>query len=105
MGRWIAWLLARRPLDDGIGGAPCAPRRRAPRGLLLDVAAGSLFVTGVVAIGAVTHGSLRTDHLRVLATSLGFADPGPGGRTPAATPGTRYSEADASPRQSPAASL
>jgi hypothetical protein len=73
MGRWIAWLLAGRPLDDGIGGAPRAVQRRAPRGLLLYVAAGSLFVTGVVAIGAVTQGSLRTDHLRVLATSLGFA--------------------------------
>src|SRR3954464_14495168 len=72
MGRWVAWLLFGRAREDPVGTALPAPRPR-PRGLLLYVLAASLTVAAIAGITAITSGSLGTDHLRVLGTSLGFA--------------------------------
>src|SRR4051812_39713936 len=72
MGRWVAWLLFGRLLEDAAADA-APPRRVRPRGLLLYVFAVSLRVAAVAGIAAVPGGSLGVDHLRILGTSLGFA--------------------------------
>src|SRR3954454_3246303 len=58
---------------SNIESAPARLRRVRARGLLLYMVAAALTIAGAVAIAALLQGSLSTDHLRVLGTSLGFA--------------------------------
>src|SRR4051812_35046757 len=72
MGRWIAWLMLGRPLEEPVGPMMHGrPRRERPG--LRTVAAVSVFVAGLAGIVAVANGRFGTEDLRVLATSLGFA--------------------------------